>query len=212
MAVHPFDQRYGVDTGGLIWSEELGSGEKGEYWATGYYGTSPSVFRQAMDRLGLDWEGYTFVDVGCGKGRALMLALGYPFRRVVGVELSAELVGVAKANLGRFGAEWRRDVPVEVAPGDVTRFALPEEPLVVYLYHPFAAPVMREFLSGLETSLRRCPREVYLLYMNPELKKMLGERGSLEMLWHESFALDEEDAAGDRFGSRSEWVMAFRAR
>ena len=71
---------------------------------------------------------------------------------------------------------------------------------------------MREFLAGLEVSVRRSPREVYLVYINPELKKMLMERGSLEMLWHESFALDEEDVAGDRFGTRSEWVMAFRAR
>lgn len=211
-AVHPFDERYGVETGGLIWSERLGSGEKAEYWATGYYGIAPSVLSQALDRLGLDWPRFAFVDVGCGKGRGLMVALGYPFRRALGVDLSAELVEAAKANVARFAPEWRKEMPVEVMAGDATRMELPDGPLVVYLYHPFAAPVMAKFMARLRESVERSPREVYLLYVNPELKKMLEKESFLERIWYECFPLAPEDMAGDRFGSKVEYVMAYRAR
>lgn len=209
--VHPFDLRYGVDTGGLIWGERLGSGESGEYWATGYYGISPSVFWQAMDRLELRWAEYTFVDVGCGKGRALMLALRYPFERVLGVELSPELAGVANENLDRLAAEWKLDVPAEAVAGDARHFELPSGPLVLYLYHPFAAPVMREFLAHLGACLDREPREVYLIYTNPELDGLLRKTPFLRRVWEECFPMDEEDVSGDRFGSRTERVVAYRA-
>lgn len=212
LEVHPFDSRYGVDTGGLIWGQELRSGEKGEYWATGYYGISPSFFEQALDRLGLEWPKYTFLDVGCGKGRALMLALRYPFRRIVGVELSPELVRVANNNLGCFQAEWRKDVSATAFAGDATRFDLPGGPLLVYLYHPFAAPVMREFLKHLETSLGREPRAVYVMYVNPELDRLLERTPFLEKMTRDCLPMTEEDIAADRFGSREEHMSVYRAR
>ncbi len=206
---HPFDLRYGVDTSGLIWGERLRSGQQGEYWATGYYGISPSIFWKAMDRLGLDWTQYTFVDIGCGKGRALMLASRYPFRRALGVELSAELAAVTNQNLKSFRAEWRLDLPAEAIAGDATLLQLPPGALVLYLYHPFAAPVMREFLTHLRASLREEPRELYLLYVNPELDELVREF-ALRKLWDERFAMEEEDAAADRFGANNERVIAYR--
>ena len=212
MKAHPFDVRHGVETSGLIWGERLGSGASGQYWATGYYGISPSVFGQAMSKLELGWARFTFVDVGCGKGRALMLATGYPFRRAVGVELSPELAAVARGNLARFCPDWRLGVPVEVVVGDATRFQLPPGPLLLFLYHPFAAPVMAEFLERMRASIGREHREVYVVYVNPELDRMLAESGSLERLWLESFAMGDEDVDADRFGSKYERVAAYRAR
>ncbi len=208
--VHPFDQRYGVESGGLIWGERLRSEEKGGYWATGYYGISPSVLWQAFDRLALDWPSFTFIDIGCGKGRALMLALKYPFRRVLGVELSAELANLARENLERFRADWRQEVPAEAIAGDATNVELPAGPLLLYLYHPFAAPVMIPFLKHVHEAMARKPREIYLVYINPELDTLLGRSAFLEKLWKECFPLLGEDAGADRFGSRQEYVSVYR--
>jgi len=210
--VHPFDRRYGVETSGLIWGERLGTGERREIWATGYYGISPSVLWQAMDRMGLEWPRLTFVDIGCGKGRAVMLALRHPFRRVIGVELSRELVRVAVENVERLSAVWRTDAPCDVIAGDATTTELPSGPLLLYLYHPFAAPVMTEFLAHVKASLELEPREMYLLYVNPEMDDLLRRCEWMERMWEESFAMEEGDAAADRFGSRSERVVAYRAR
>jgi hypothetical protein len=119
---------------------------------------------------------------------------------------------VAQANLGRFRPDWKKQVPVAAKAGDALRFELPAGPLVLYLYHPFAAPVMSSFLDRVEESLRREPRELWLLYTNPELDPLLRERRFLERRWDQSFAMSEEDAGADAFGSQWERFVAYRAR
>lgn len=212
-APHPFDVAYGVDTSGLVWGESLERprSEEAAYWATGYYGISPSAFTAALGRLRLDWSRFSFVDVGCGKGRALLLALRFPFRRALGIELSPALAGVAQGNLQRFAADWRQaNVPVEAVEADATAYPVLDGPVVFFLYHPFAAPVMKRFLAHVVEAARAQPREVYLLYANPELGAMVAETPGLEWLWKETFSLTSEEGAADRFGSYGEIFSAFR--
>lgn len=210
---HPFDVAYGVDTGGLVWGEHLDRphSDDAAFWATGYYGISPSAFTAAMERLRLDWPRYTFVDIGCGKGRAMLLALRFRFKRVLGVELSPALSAVAQKNLERFTADWRQpEVVTEVMTGDATQIALPGGPLVFFLYHPFAAPLMQRFLEHVLQAARSGPREIYLLYANPELGALVGATPSVEWLWRETFPLTAEEGAADRFGSYGEVFAAYR--
>ncbi len=214
---HPFDERYGVDTGGLIWGEKLSwaggprtaTERTGAMWATGYYGIAPSAFEAMMASLGLEWERYSFVDVGCGKGRALLMATAYPFRQVLGVELSPELARVAQENVSRLQADWRRPMPVTVVVGDASTVKLPEGPLLLYLYHPFAAPVMRAFLQHVRQVASG--REVVMLYVNAELDGLVvTELPGTARLWGGGFALSQEDAEADRFGSHDERAVAYR--
>lgn len=211
---HPFDLAYNVDTTGLVWGESLlttaGRHDVAKYWATGYYGVAPSSFQDALKRLALDWSQYTFIDIGCGKGRALLLALRHPFRAAIGVELSPELAAVAEENLRSFTAPWRiSSVATRVLTGDAANFDFPHGPLVLYLYHPFAAPVMRRFLDHLGRNLRVDPRTVYVLYTNPELMKILDTTPFLTKLWDAHFAMSKEDVAADRFSSNFERVTAY---
>lgn len=210
---HPFDVAYGTDTGGLVWGESLERPQSRDaaYWATGYYGISPSAFTRALLRLDLDWERFTFVDIGCGKGRAMLLALRFPFQQVLGVELSPALAKVAKANLERFAAPWREpEVSAEVITGDATQFPVPAGPIVLFMYHPFAAPVMKHFLAHMAAAAQSAEREMFLLYANPELGEMVAKTPGFEFLWKDIFPLTPEEGAADRFGSYGEVFAAYR--
>ncbi len=214
---HPFDLAYNVDTTGLVWGEALlpqdQHGNGAQYWATGYYGVAPSSFEDALKRLALDWPQYTFVDIGCGKGRAMLLAMRYRFREIVGVELSPDLAAVGRQNLSSFNAPWRQEnVPARIVTGDATAFTLPAGPVLLYLYHPFAAPVMERFLEHVGRSLQQDPRPLYLLYTNPELASMLARTPFLEKLWDMHFAMSNEDAVADRFASSHERMIAYKAK
>ena len=103
-AVHPFDERFGVETSGLIY--ELPSGHQHDLHNNGYFAVAPSVFHSIMramvERLHLDFQRFGFVDLGSGKGRALLLASDYPFREVIGVELSPKLDRIARDNIARY--------------------------------------------------------------------------------------------------------------
>ena len=82
---------------------------------------------------------------------------------------------------------------------------------MLFLYNPFAAPVMQRFLDHLGRALHNAPRPLYLLYANPELAALLDGRAFLERLWDMHFTLQAEEIAADRFGSHWERIVAYRA-
>jgi len=204
-AVHPFDERFGVDTSGLIY--ELPTGHQHDVYNNGYFAVAPSVFHAVMhaleERLHLDFQRFTFADVGSGKGRALLLASDYPFREVFGIELSSELDRVARANIARYRGA-RHHPPVICIQGDAAEFTWPLGPLVVYMWNAFTRPVMERVFRNLEASLAQQPRELYLVYMHPELESMLAGVPWLIRLWQDELAMSEEDYAAWAFPNRVE--------
>ncbi|MCW2993157.1 MAG: hypothetical protein JWQ18_652, partial [Conexibacter sp.] len=158
-----FDRRLGVETSGIVRLHELAFESENKEHGARYQATSPQAFGDIMDKLELGDGELTFIDVGSGKGRALLLASQLPFRRLVGVEFSPELTATAERNV----ASWRERTPgcpeVELLCLDATAYAFPDEPLLVYLYNPFEEPVMLEVLANLRASLERSPRRVLLV-------------------------------------------------
>ena len=155
-AVHPFDEHFGVETSGLIY--ELPSGHQHDLYNNGYFAVAPSVFhaimRAMLERLHLDFQRFSFVDLGSGKGRALLLASDYPFREIIGVELSPELDRIARANIARYARAKGRPLPqppVISMQGDATEFSWPAGPLIVYMWNAFTRPVMERVFRNLRS-------------------------------------------------------------
>jgi hypothetical protein len=106
------------------------------------------------------------VDLGAGKGRALLLASLSPFRRIVGVEFSPELAAVAARNIDRFHSPAQRCRALTVECADATTYAYPDEPLLVYVYNPFGEDLMDQVFTNLDASCTRSPRRVLLVVAN----------------------------------------------
>ena len=234
-SIHPFDLEYTVDTSGFHHGEDLGRhphsataaipGTRSPspllpstLWNTAYYGIAPSLFEHALALIpsappGMppspDWRPFTFVDLGCGKGRALLLASRYPFQGILGVELDATLAAIAQANLRTFRAPWQQCHTLAALHADATAVDLPPTPLVLYLYHPFLAPALKQVLRRLERSLRQHPRELWLVYINPEAAHVLRAFPFLRYVTHTILTLDPEDAIPDRLGSSQEEVAIY---
>ncbi len=201
------------------------------FWNTAYYGIAPSLFNRALtliggpasslgppareelaenaDLPGPAWSRFTFVDLGCGKGRALLLASRLPFQRILGVELDPSLAAIAQANLLAFVAPWQQCHALAVLHADATAVDLPRTPLLLYLYHPFLAPALKRVLRRLERSLREHPREVWLVYINPEAEHVLGSFPFLREHVRTTLTIDPEDALPDRLGSSREEVAIY---
>ena len=204
--VHPFDRTHGTDTSGLLPGSVIAQGtgidpEK----LTAYYGVAPSILEALLDRwlqrLGFasPIERTVFLDVGAGKGRALLVASQWPFLRVEGIELNKDLAGIAKKNI----AIWQKDTNAEIlAPlvlhhADATKQPLPEAPTVAFLFHPFELPILRLFVRHVEQSLTQHPRPFDLVYVNAEHDSYLDHHPAFTRIWTGSVPMSTGDHLAD---------------
>jgi SAM-dependent methyltransferase len=121
--------------------------------------------------------GSVFVDFGCGKGRVLMMAARYGFRRVVGVDFSGELCRIARRNLEIFRRRAGGSVEFEVVESDAVAYRFRDDENVFYLFNPFDAVVLRQILERIDESRRRVPRPVWLIYYYPLCGEMIERAG-----------------------------------
>jgi hypothetical protein len=140
-----------------------------------YQPTQPDEFREMMLELPIRFEDFTFVDVGSGKGRVLLMAADYPFRRILGIELLPDLHQVAEGNIKKYKSTRQRCFTVESTCMDASRCQLPVEPLVIYLFHPLTEVALRQFMANLDASLAEHPRTIWVVYLNPILEYLLAQ-------------------------------------
>jgi SAM-dependent methyltransferase len=148
-----FDRAHGTETRRVepLW---FNRGVANLEHGTRYQTVQPEVFYQAI--AGIPRES-VFVDVGCGKGRVLILACEAKFERVIGVEFIARFARKARRNLRRAACV------ATVVECDAAQYQFPEGPLTVYLYNPFDATVMEPMV----TSLKRRKDPLHVIYVNP---------------------------------------------
>jgi hypothetical protein len=115
-----------------------------------YMPSEPEVFHAIVGGLGIEYERFTFVDLGSGKGRTLLMASDYPFKKIVGAEIIPELHATGLVNLVKYKSEAQKCFSIEAWLGDAREFPLPPGPLVVYLFNPFPADVLREVLERIQ--------------------------------------------------------------
>jgi hypothetical protein len=170
-----FDREFGVDTTSLISLTELTIDSPNYLHATLYKTIDPSRIEQALQGLKIHIPDYTFVDVGSGKGLALLLASNYPFRKVIGVEFALELHQIATSNIQKYQTSKRQCADVQSLHMDATLFDFPETPLVLYLYHPFEEPLMKLVIARLRESYSDNPRPLVVLYVQPKVRQPLDD-------------------------------------
>jgi SAM-dependent methyltransferase len=215
--IHPFDQKYGTDTGGYLGPEELVKGRENDALNNGYSAIAPSVFREACRR----WretlpavsgriEAYSFVDVGAGKGRALLLAAELPFRKIIGVELSEDLARIAQRNIARWNRVARPKSNIRVLQEDAAKFRWPRTPVLVYLYNSFACSLVAQMAERLAAVAATGSGLVDLLYVNPTCADMMASQGLFTRLWTARIPMDEADQMADPYGTTTDLVSAYR--
>jgi SAM-dependent methyltransferase len=134
-----------------------------------YQPSEPALFEEMLRSLIIDFSQFTFVDIGSGKGRTLLMAAELGFRRVIGVELLPELHQVALSNIAASSYSNIESVCV-----DGRDYQFPPEPLVIYLFNPLPAAALSQTISNLQQSQERQPRPVKIIYHNPTSEDVLS--------------------------------------
>jgi len=155
-------------------------------FATHYEPTPIGDATRLLDAVPIEASAATFVDLGAGMGRVILLAALRTYRAVVGIELSPALAQIARDNLAAF------DPPlpgtrVRVLRGDARTYRFPRGDLVVYLYNPFRAevlaPVVDHLIRGPAT------RDVVIVYHTPLERAVIDETGAFDIVEDLGFGL-----------------------
>ncbi|WP_158792362.1 class I SAM-dependent methyltransferase [Granulicella sp. L60] len=205
---HPFDAAHGVETSGIIPAGNLTTGHPNDAHVTAYYGVAPSILRSLIQI----WQGthpphptprYTFVDIGAGKGRALLIASQVPFHQVIGIELNPALADIAQHNIDLWQTAHKADTtapplaPIRLYEQDALTFDLPRNPTLAFLFHPFEAPVLKLLLRRLEAQFAKRPGTFDLLYVNSECRDVLDRHPAFTRLFLGPVAMSPEDHIAD---------------
>ncbi len=176
-----FDAANGVTTEALIFLGDLDPENVGPgiEFATHYEATPVDDAERLLDASPLTPERSTFVDVGAGMGRVVLLASRRPFRQVVGVEISPALHEIARANRERWPKAEAGCADIRLVRADAANFRFPRGDLVVYLYNPFRAEVLDPVLDALLSGPRRA---VVLLYHTPLERERIESRVAFECI------------------------------
>ena len=209
---HPFDQIHGVETSGIIAAGNLTTGHPNDAHVTAYYGVAPSILRSLIDI----WRAttppqpihrYTFVDIGAGKGRAMLVASELPFHQVIGIELNPTLADIAQLNLEHWREAHANDAtappiaPIRLLEQDALTFDFSRTPTLVFLFHPFEAPVLKLLLRRIKSQFATRPGgptpALDILYVNSECRAVLDRHPAFTRLFLGPVAMSPEDHLAD---------------
>lgn len=181
-----YDWEHHVNTssGTIGWRERLLG-----VFLSPYQPTDPALFSEMMASLAIDFGEFTFIDLGSGKGRTLLMASEYGFRKVIGVEILPELHRAAEENVRAWQKSRvetpqsaplaKRGVEIECICCDALEYEFMPEPIVLYLFNPISEAGLLGMLANLERSFEEQPGKIYVLYHNPLLEHVLARSAVL---------------------------------
>ena len=158
----------GVDFSGIVYPEEVGLDpkyvvESGPSW-------SKYLVRVLKDLQITNQD--TILDIGCGKGSAMLAMLKFPFARVDGIELSKEISEIAIRNLTKLKKQrW------QIFNGDAVTYKDYNAYTMLYLYHPFPHEIMRQVVTNIQSSISGREQEMLIIYNNPVCHELIVKDG-----------------------------------
>lgn len=185
-----FDERYAIDTLQTNLSYFDSAQSSNTEYAVPYEPVQYHVFRKMLDNTSINPADYAFIDLGSGKGRALIFASDFPFKEIIGVEFSQELHEIAGNNLHNYLTKTGKKNNFKLICMDVVDYDFPKTDLVIFLYNPFFGKVMDAVLDKITHFLLKQKFDLVILYRNPQCAEFFESHELLRTLYSDqSFSI-----------------------
>ena len=129
------------------------------------------------------------VDLGCGKGRVMVVAAHLGFKNIIGIDFAKELCQEAAQNMERTHASIK-DIDWKVIQVNVLDYSIQPDDAVFFMFNPFVDETVNKFLDNLETSCAQNPRKTWFLYASPLHATVLQQRGYVTVYRHKLMNLE----------------------
>ena len=167
-----FDRRHKTDTCSFVEVSSLGLEGVDNRRVERYQPTHAAPLRGLFRALPIQPDG-VFVDLGCGKGRVLLVASEFGFKEARGVELSPRLCDIARSNCATWKSSTGTATDFAVIQADVLDYEIRDDEDLFYLYNPFDAHTLRAFSRKLLDSLDRRRRTIRIVYRHAAHRQVI---------------------------------------
>lgn len=178
-----YERRLGVTTDTTVTLADLGidNAEQHDHMAMGY----PHVWA-ALRAIPVDPRLCTFMDFGCGMGRAIVAAATLPYREIIGIDVSDQLLSLARKNVDAMRG--RKAGPIQLAVADAARYDIPDSVNLMYFYNPFHGEVLHRVVENIRRSFNRAPRPIHIVFFNNgHFEKVVEHQAWLRKIWQKQF-------------------------
>ena len=178
------EKKYGIHTTGADELKKLEANGIDTLHATIYMPVSYMVLEKSLAKLKQQYPSIQshFIDIGCGKGRALCVAAHFGFKKLTGIDFSKEFCDAAKLNC----ANTKLNLPAAefaVINNDAFYYEIPDNADCIFLFNPFDEIIMSGVVMNIRNSLKNTPRPLVIIYVNP-LHKSLFEKAGFKEFYH----------------------------
>src|SRR6185312_6589387 len=170
------EKKYGIDTIKInrlhderIDSENLSHASI--YQASNYY-----LIEKAFEYLKQENINHGLVDFGCGRGRILVVAAHYGFKTITGIDFSAMLCIEAEANVEKISKLFP-GTKFDVICADAALYQIQDSQNCFFFFNPFDEIVLLKVVKNILASLKKFPRKIYVIYLNPVHKEIFLSAG-----------------------------------
>ena len=175
------ERKYNINTTGadeLVDLEELGVDVS---LASVYMPVSYNLLEEIFDQLPKDTRNH-FVDIGCGKGRALCMAAHQGFKHISGLDFSKKLCDIAIKNLQKTKKKLT-GFTSNVVNNDAFYYEIPDDTDCIFFFNPFEEIIMSGVVDNIFKSLELNPRKIKIIYVNP-IDKHLFLQAGYKQIWY----------------------------
>jgi SAM-dependent methyltransferase len=174
------DRHYGIHTTG---KDELKSLERKGIdisHATLYMPSSYNVLEKLMKEIIKYPSNKSFLDIGCGKGRVMVVAAEYGFTRIIGIDFSKEFCEYAKQVTRTYRAR-HPQVHFSVKLADASYYTIDPDTTTIFLFNPFDEVITAHVVDNIIRSQQDHPRTIRILYVNPVHVNLFLERSFVDI-------------------------------
>ncbi|QFU74603.1 methyltransferase domain-containing protein [Halioglobus maricola] len=161
-----YDFRHGTDTAAHLYLNDFQVPEEALEHAIWYAPIGESSLRQALSALPIDSSEYQFIDIGCGKGRALLTASEFPFSTITGVEFEPGLAAIARRNIENARIRHQQCHQLQVLTEDARDYAIPHAACIFFLYTPFTGELLKQVLRNIREAALSSAQPMVIMFLD----------------------------------------------
>lgn len=171
-----YEKQLGINTHSIVNLTNLTLAGESSDQNHHYQGASYFILFSVFNKLPENVKHKTFIDFGCGKGRALFVAEQSGFTKLIGVDIAKELIEDANANKLVYKSK-NSISEITFIFNDATKYEIPNDACVFYFFNPFGEEILQQVINNIKVSVKENPRKIYCIYLNPKYKSVFDENG-----------------------------------